>query len=306
MITLKLRNEILVVFFAVIISLSVCGGDGGSDEGVRETTGDTVINIALIPGVTPPNYGETPVPSITETTQYTGTVTWNPPDSAFAATTVYTATITLTAKPGYTLTGVTTDFFTVAGATSDTNSSDTGMVTAVFPETDCISYSLRDIGPAGGLIFYINPNAATDGWKYLEASPVSTEWSGKVWGGFNTIVTGADGTAIGTGKQNTIDIVTQFGESEPYEGQTEYAAKLCSDLTSGGYDDWFLPSKDELNFMYTNLKKFGVGSFADVLYWSSSEANESSAWWQQFFSIGAQDYNYKNSYSPRIRAVRAF
>ena len=97
-------------------------------------TPDTVITTAAIPGVTQPTYGETPVTTITETAQYTGTVSWSPSDATFAAGTVYTATITLTAKAGYTLTGVAENFFTVAGATA-TNSADSGVVTAVFPAT---------------------------------------------------------------------------------------------------------------------------------------------------------------------------
>src|SRR5688572_269315 len=57
------------------------------------------------------------------------------------------------------------------------------------------AYSLRDIGPAGGWIFYINPNYKTDGWRYIEAAP--SDQSPKVWGSFETAVTGADGTIIG-------------------------------------------------------------------------------------------------------------
>jgi hypothetical protein len=66
----------------------------------------TVINIAAIPGVTAPITGATPVATITATDQYTGTVTWSPTHSPFWAATEYTATITLTAKTGFTLTGV--------------------------------------------------------------------------------------------------------------------------------------------------------------------------------------------------------
>jgi len=109
-----------------------------------------------------------------------------------------------------------------------------------------IEYAIGDTGPAGGIIFYID-EADAHSWTYLEVAPQSTEWTSRVWGGFGTTVSGADGTSIGTGEQNTIDIVTQFGTSEPYEGKTDYAAKLCSDLVIRGYDDWYLPSKDELN-----------------------------------------------------------
>jgi hypothetical protein len=95
---------------------------------------DTIVNIAAIAGVTPPATGGTPVTAITETAQYTGTVAWNGNPSTFAASTAYTATITLTAKAGYTLQGVAANFFTVAGATA-TNPVNSGVIQAVFPAT---------------------------------------------------------------------------------------------------------------------------------------------------------------------------
>jgi uncharacterized repeat protein (TIGR02543 family) len=100
------------------------------------TVNPAVIDIAAILGVTPPVRGAAPVTAITETTQYTGTVTWSPADNPFKSGTVYTATITLTPKSGYTLAGVAANFFTVAGATSVSNAADSGVVTAVFPATE--------------------------------------------------------------------------------------------------------------------------------------------------------------------------
>ena len=100
---------------------------------------DVVINIAVIPGVTAPATGATPVTAITETAQYTGTVTWNGDPVTFASATVYTATITLTAKAGFTLTGVAANFFTVAGAAPVTNAANSGVVTAVFPATTAVT-----------------------------------------------------------------------------------------------------------------------------------------------------------------------
>ncbi|WP_461255316.1 beta strand repeat-containing protein [Treponema sp. R80B11-R83G3] len=96
---------------------------------------DTIIDIAAIQGVTVPVTGEIPVTSITENEQYSGTVTWSGNPSVFAAETQYTATITLTAKEGYTLQGVTANFFTVAGAMSVSNSANSGVITVVFPAT---------------------------------------------------------------------------------------------------------------------------------------------------------------------------
>ncbi len=118
------------------------------------TPPDTVIDITAIAGVTAPATGAMPVTTITETAQYTGTVNWSPAVSGtFVASTVYTATITLTAKVGYTLTGVTANSFTVAGATA-THPAGSGVVEAVFPATDDGSYTSPNIGtlvyvPAG-------------------------------------------------------------------------------------------------------------------------------------------------------------
>ncbi|TGE40182.1 cell wall-binding protein [Desulfosporosinus fructosivorans] len=90
------------------------------------------IDTAAIAGVTAPVTGATPVSTIAATSEYIATIAWSPADTTFAPSTVYTVTITLTPKAGYTLTGVSTNFFTVAGATT-TNSAGSGVVTAVFP-----------------------------------------------------------------------------------------------------------------------------------------------------------------------------
>jgi uncharacterized repeat protein (TIGR02543 family) len=157
-------------------------------------------------------------------------------------------------------------------------------------------YALRDTGPAGGLIFYVKEGGYSDGWMYLEAAP-SDQSTGAPWGCYETLISGADGTAVGTGEQNTIDI-----EAGCTTAGT--AADICANLSLGGYSDWFLPSKDELNLMYTNLKLAGVGGFADDYCWSSSECTASLAWLQGFDG-GSQYGGYKFHYL-RVRAVRAF
>lgn len=98
------------------------------------TVQEAIVNNSVIHGVTGPVTGETPVTEIVETEQYTGTVTWSPAHSTFAPGTKYTATITLTQKPGYTLTGVPADYFAVDGADC-TNAENSGVITAVFPAT---------------------------------------------------------------------------------------------------------------------------------------------------------------------------
>jgi hypothetical protein len=115
------------------------------------------------------------------------------------------------------------------------------------------------------------------------------------WGCSGTVILGADGTAIGTGEQNTIYIVAGCTTAG-------IAAKLCSDLVLNGYSDWYLPSKDELNKLYIN--RAAIGGFASSGYWSSSETSYDDAWDQYFFD-GSQDY-FNKDYSSSVRAVRAF
>jgi len=97
------------------------------------------INVAAITGITAPVTGATPTATIPDTTEYAATITWAPSVSAFAAATPYTATITITPKTGYTLTGVTKNYFTVSGAKTVTNTAGSGVVTAVFSATAAAS-----------------------------------------------------------------------------------------------------------------------------------------------------------------------
>ena len=104
------------------------------------------ISTAAIRGVTIPITGKTPVTAIDEMEEYGGTVKWSPEVSgAFAISTEYTATITLTPNVGYTLQGVTANFFTVPGAASTNNKAGSGVVTAVFPVTTEIGITIATI-----------------------------------------------------------------------------------------------------------------------------------------------------------------
>jgi uncharacterized repeat protein (TIGR02543 family) len=122
-----------------------------------------VISAAAVMGVTVPEKGAVPVTAITETAQYTGTVAWSPEDNPFAADTVYTATITLTPKSGYTLNGVAAGLFTVAGA-SASNAANSGVITAVFPATaPIINYTVTASSGSGGSISPSGAVSVTEG-----------------------------------------------------------------------------------------------------------------------------------------------
>jgi uncharacterized repeat protein (TIGR02543 family) len=96
----------------------------------------TTIDIADIRGVTVPRTGRDPIKAIDDNYQYTGTVEWSDGNPAsFTEGVSYTATITLTAKKGYTFKGVAADFFKVTGATSVNNNANSGIIKAKFPAT---------------------------------------------------------------------------------------------------------------------------------------------------------------------------
>jgi len=164
-------------------------------------------------------------------------------------------------------------------------------------------YEPGDTGPAGGFIFYKNPNAAADGWRYLEAAPVDQS-AGAKWGCFRRAITGARGTAVGTGKKNTEEMLAAC----PEQGT---AADLCSSYSLNGVGGWFLPSRDELALMYRHLKATGVADFRDegladnCSYWSSSQVTADMAHHIDFPDAGRPHYDDKD-FPRRVRAIRAF
>ena len=150
----------------------------------------------------------------------------------------------------------------------------------------------------GGIVAYILQSGDTgyiEGETHGLIAATADRSTGIQWYNGSYVEAGAIGTAIGTGQDNTTAIVT-------IQGAGSYAAQLCNDLTEGGYDDWFLPSKDELNKLYIN--RDAIGGFAEDYYWSSSEYDASNAW-DQLFINGYQNYNGKYVTLP-VRAVRAF
>ncbi len=165
-----------------------------------------------------------------------------------------------------------------------------------------IVYNVGDDGPAGGKVFY-DEGDYTKGWRYLEAAP-SDHGSVVVWGG-NGNINGGTQDGIGSGKANTDAIVATLQDNE----NKAYAAKICADLDLGGKDDWFLPSKDELNKLYERkVAEDGStfsSSFSFNYYWSSSVINSSEAL-VQHFGNGNQVVGSVWDLEVRVRAVRAF
>ncbi len=161
------------------------------------------------------------------------------------------------------------------------------------------SYTLGELGPAKGIVFY-DKGEYSDGWRYLEVAPATTEISLQ-WGSFNTLV-GNTSAEIGEGFNNTEQIVAS---QEGMEMRT-HAATYCAELSINGYDDWFLPSLEELDLMYWQLARQELGELKTLGfgYWSSSEFDENFAWGEGF-SSGVKG-KIEKSELFLVRAIRSF
>lgn len=193
----------------------------------------------------------------------------------------------------------------------------------IIPNNDlvlCAHLTIRK-GPTGGYLFYDcdsdNDSGNADGlistecgWRYLEAAP--SDLSGEYIFGYympdgRTRTKVGTETGIGTGKSNTEALVKAMGDTDTTKA--EYAAKACDtysiEVDGVTYDDWFLPSKDELNLMYKKLYTNGLGSLKNSDYLSSSEHSYYDYAWVQGFSSGYQFGNYREG-GYYVRPIRAF
>ena len=183
------------------------------------------------------------------------------------------------------------------------------------------TYALGDIGPGGGLVFLIS-----GGLRY-EMAPKTwgvNETTGIAWCSDTTSsITGAVGTAVGTGSANTTAMLAL-----PCTSGAGVSARA---YRGGGLTDWFLPSKDELNAMCnysrnptapaapsvscygsapgsTQNSTFAAGTYgfasAPPSYWSSSQNIASDAR-EQFLANGFAGLDLKSG-TLRVRPVRAF
>ena len=221
----------------------------------------------------------TTVPQVATTVPQATTSTTVPSATTTVAATTTTVAATTTTVPSATTTVAATTTTVAATTTTVAATTTTVAATTTTVALACASGGLcavGDTGPGGGIVFYVHANCTfacgetlNQNCTYLEAAPVEDEVQ-RTWatgGNQSAAVSGADGTANGTGEQNTADIVAQSGNVAATS-----AAVYCSELVSGGQSDWFLPSKDELNLMYTNLHSAStpLGGFSTGAYWSSS------------------------------------
>lgn len=167
---------------------------------------------------------------------------------------------------------------------------------------------IGDTGPGGGIVFY----ESDDGLHRLEAAPINLE--GKFsWGCLGENVADVDDVAFDakdsqSGKHNTPLIAAACG--------SDSAAAAASDFSFGGFEDWFIPNKDELKLMW---RAIGLGcEFSDQAppgcvnvaeipkgwYWSSSESDSEKVWNQELHG-GGIDRSARNI-KLRVRVIRSF
>jgi len=186
-----------------------------------------------------------------------------------------------------------------------------------------------DVGPGGGHIFYVDTSRPA-GSQYFEVA--RDGWHGSVkdpknhWGCGTKNVANANGTAIGTGQTNTRNIV--YGGCSSGWNSNE-AAYVAWKYSSHGKQDWFLPSRDELNELcswanqmpYRGTRCYGGIQGANLMpgfqdgsvgsqYWSSTQYGYSTAWAQRFddadtTTAGQQFYENK-AFKLHIRPIRSF
>jgi hypothetical protein len=247
----------------------------------------------------------------------------------------------------------------ITGTPTETKTATTYTITATNASGSASNnYRLRvtgdigDDGPGGGKIFYYSAagfncgptRAAT--CKYLEAAPpalglatfdsdtantTSRTWAQNTPVNYQLTTVNnatspetATATALGWGYRNTRAIILQ-GNTNPATSAAALADSHTVTVSGVVYDDWYLPSTDELNQMckwargitgvnLTNLAKActggalntgpGAAGFAADFYWSSTE-NDSFSSLSRLFTNGSGAATNKNV-SEYVRAIRAF
>lgn len=177
------------------------------------------------------------------------------------------------------------------------------------------------IGPAGGIIFFDKGNSSNN-WRYMEVSPVDIKESygeGRAkWSLFDLTEFFYDenqvfryrifrtGNEIGCGKTNTEYIIEVLKRESKRINQllTGTAAQICAQYALNGYNDWFLPSKNELNELFKCVKQFNLEGFSNLEHWSSSKIDEKAVW-AQSFKDGSQT-EHPHDHKKSVRAVRYF
>ena len=165
------------------------------------------------------------------------------------------------------------------------------------------THKIGDTGPAGGIVFYDKGNNQ-GGWRYLEAAPADVGPKRVPIQGDSIIFNSIKERSVGWGKRNTAEIMRVANSSG---GGFGWAAQLADSYEYNGFDDWYLPSRDELKWMYGNLHLKGLGGFYNDWYLSSTSWEGSETLFSYLnFSNGEEDYWNGNRIEGYTRPIRQF
>jgi len=119
------------------------------------------------------------------------------------------------------------------------------------------------------------------------------------WNNGSNITTVATATALGTGLSNTNAIIAA-------QGAGSYAASVARNHNGGGYTDWHLPSKNELEKLIINKNAIGgfVTSGSTAWYYSSSESASDKAW--LIYAVDGTWYANPKAETWNVRPIRFF
>ena len=147
----------------------------------------------------------------------------------------------------------------------------TGATGATGPAWSPPSYNVGDLGPAGGRIFITPATLGNTTGRYFEAAP--NTWSGAssdptgIWCNSSGNITSYTGT-LGDGARESSMIIRSCTSSA---ADTVDAFSLTANGVT--YSDWYLPTSEEINLMYTNRSVISPLSSGE--YWSTTTDSSS-------------------------------
>jgi uncharacterized protein YjbI with pentapeptide repeats len=237
-------------------------------------------------------------------------------DANFYGANLTNANFTNATLTGANFTGATLTGAIFTGSINGPDSTTTTTSTTAAP-VSCAgggTCAVGDTGPGGGIVVYTSGSGST---KYMEVAPQtwynSSETPFRWCYPQTSTYLGATGTAYGTGNSNT-SLMRSVCTSN---GAAYWLNIKNVNGGIGGKSDWFIPSKDELNYvcLYARQLSESAGTctggtlrsgFVGASYWTSSEVSSDKAWYQNFLNGGQASFDGYKGTSIYVRPVRTF